>query len=190
VNSAKPDNQRSLLFAGLVGLAVLVVGLVTYFALAAGSDGGKDRPGTTTTTAPPAAKPRPVVAMVEHGEQHAMLAFRVMPNGQLTGLRDGEQATYTLVHFDGQGQPVKEVKHFGGRGWDTAFEFEGLYDGATLPARIVGEYLHFDDTFGVEEYDWKIIPSVGTFDATVNKYAERFNECSKLQDVDPCEGVA
>ncbi|WP_141578178.1 hypothetical protein [Actinomadura sp. WMMA1423] len=193
MNSEKPNNRRFLL--AILAAIVLLTGVGAAVALTAGSDGDDDRPGTVTTTKPPEAQPRPVIAMVEHGEQHAMLAFRVMPTGQLTGLHDGEQAKYTLVHFDGQGKVVKEEKYFGGTGQNTTFQFQGLYDEAPLSAHIVGDgspnaKLHFDDTFGVEEYDWTIIPSEDKFDAAVKKYAERFNDCSKKQDVNPCEGVA
>jgi hypothetical protein len=186
VNSAKPNNRRPLLFAGIAAVVLAIVGLVTYLALAAGSGGADHQPDTTTTTTTPAAQPRQLIAMVEHGEQHAMLSFKVYPEGgQVTG-------TYTLVHFDGAGKKVPVTEDINGSGSGSTFTLEGLGDYGPVVGTLSadGTRLEFDQTFGVEEYVWQVIPSESVFDAKVTEYAKRFESCSKKHDYNPCEGVS
>ncbi|MEL5955459.1 hypothetical protein AADR41_11895 [Streptomyces sp. CLV115] len=132
------------------------------------------------------AQPRKYVAMAVDGELHAMLAFQVYPEGgQVTG-------KYTLVHFDGQGEEVREKTDVNGRGSDSTFEFNGLIDYGAVTGTLSEDRtrLTLDSEFGVQTTQWTIASSTEVFESAVKQYAKRFASCSKKQEYNPCEGVA
>lgn len=185
MNSEKPNNNRRLVI--IAAVVALVACLVTALALAATSGGDDDRSGTATKppAASQAAEPRPLVLMVKHGEQHALLDLLFHPQGgQVTG-------KYTLVHFDPEGNPLRypDAKAIGGYGTESGFTLDGLGDYGPVKGNVLdgGTRVHFDQTFGVEEYDWKVITSnKGLFDQKVDE----FESCSKKHDTTYCEGVS
>lgn len=124
--------------------------------------------------------------MAVEGEQHAMLAFQVhAEGGQLIG-------EYTMVHFDGSGHEVRQKADFNGHGSDSMFEFEGLAEHGAVTGTLSEDRtrLTLDRDFGIQTYQWTIIPSVNVFESAVTEYAKRFESCSKEKDYSPCEDVA
>ncbi|SNR50986.1 hypothetical protein [Actinomadura mexicana] len=188
MNSEQPNNRRIQLIVLAVVAVLAAAGLAFGLVKMTGSDGGSDQPEAKVTTTAPATQPRRVIAMVEHGEQHALLDFKVYPEGgQVTG-------TYTLVHFDGNGRKVEypKAKPFNGMGTGSRFQLNDLGDRGPVTAELIeGETrLQFDQTFGVEELVWEKIDSTQVFDDKVTEYAKRFESCSKKHDYNPCEGVS
>jgi hypothetical protein len=191
VKSAQPNNRRILpLVIAAVMVALLAAGLTFGLVKMTGSDSDSDKADPKPSATAPATEnqPRPVIAMVEQGEQHALLDFKVYPQGgQVTG-------TYTLVHFDGNGRKVEDpkAKAFNGVGTGNTFELNGLGDYGPVKGTLSadGTRLTFDQTFGVEETEWQVIDSESVFDGKVNEYAKKFESCSKKHDYNPCEGVS
>ncbi|MEU4822701.1 hypothetical protein AB0H37_12590 [Actinomadura sp. NPDC023710] len=190
MNSAKPNNRRIQLIVLAVAAALAAAGLTFGLIKMTGSDSDGDHADPKPTATAPATEnqPRPVIAMVEQGEQHALLTFKVYPQGgQVTG-------TYTLVHFDGNGRKVEDpkAKAFNGVGTGNTFELNGLGDYGPVKGTLStdGTRLTFDQTFGVEETEWQVIGSESVFDGKVNDYAKKFESCSKKHDYNPCEGVS
>ncbi|GGQ22447.1 hypothetical protein BKA00_007079 [Actinomadura coerulea] len=191
MKSEQPNNRRILPLALLAVVVALLAGGLTFgLVKMTGSDSASDQTDPKPSATAPATenKPREVIAMVEHGEQHALLNFEVYPQGgQVTG-------TYTLVHFDGNGRKVEypKDKPFKGTGSDTLFKLSNLGDQGPVEATLSadGTRLTFDQTFGVEETEWQVIDSESVFDGKVDEYAKRFESCSKKHDYNPCEGVS
>ncbi|MEU8310132.1 hypothetical protein AB0C84_41820 [Actinomadura sp. NPDC048955] len=190
MNSAQPNNRRTQLIVLAVVAALAAAGLAFALVMNTGSDSASDRTDPKPSATAPANqnKPREVIAMVEHGEQHALLNFKIYPQGgQVTG-------TYTLVHFDGNGRKVENPKDqpFNGSGTGNSVELNGLGDLGPVKGTLSpdGTSLTFDQTFGVEETVWQVIGSESVFDGKVDEYAKRFESCSKKHDYNPCEGVS
>ncbi|MGI5204045.1 hypothetical protein ACQEU6_21005 [Spirillospora sp. CA-108201] len=189
MNSAQPNKRIQHIVLAVVA-ALAVAGLAFGLVKMTGSDSASDQTDPKPSATAPANenKPREVIAMVEHGEQHALLNFEVYPQGgQVTG-------TYTLVHFDGNGRKVEYPKdqQVKGTGTNTSFELYDLGDYGPVKATLSadGTRLTFDQTFGVEETEWQVIDSESVFDGKVDEYAKRFESCSKKHDYNPCEGVS
>ncbi|WP_433467301.1 hypothetical protein [Spirillospora sp. CA-128828] len=192
--SAKPNNNwRPIAIIGAVVAAVGLLAGLAFAALTTNSDSDSEvhRPTASATT--PAAEPVKIIASVDNGmpgndRQFAMLEFEVNPEGgQITG-------TYTKVTINGSGNPVgmDHPTPIGGTGGATTFELQvpdGTVNGNLLGDNSPGTILKFDRTFGVENYEWKIIRSAQEFKDAVATYLQRFADCSKKHAVDPCEGV-
>ncbi|WP_433466122.1 hypothetical protein [Spirillospora sp. CA-128828] len=52
-----------------------------------------------------------------------------------------------------------------------------------------GSILKLDRDFGPAEFEWTITLSAQDFENAVTAYAQRFAECSKKHEPEPCEEV-
>lgn len=181
MNTAKAANRRSPLVVGIILAATLLTGCAST--ASPDSDNGNDRPGSKSSAH--AAKPRKYVAMNVEDDRHAMLAFRLYPEGsQVIG-------KYTMVYFDAAGEEVRHTTDFNGRGTDRSFEFDGLTDYGNVKGTLSADRtrLKLDRTFGVEKTQWRIVSSADVYESTVKKYAKRFESCSKKPEPEPCADV-
>ncbi|WP_329094767.1 hypothetical protein OG979_10440 [Actinomadura citrea] len=183
MNSAKPNNRRIQLIVLAVAAALAAAGLTFGLIKMTGSDSDGDHADPKPTATAPANEPRELILMLKHGEQHAMLDLQFHPQGgQVSG-------KYTLVHFDAEGKPARlpNAQQIDGSGTPSGFTLNGLGDYGPVRGNAIdgGARIHFDQTFGVEEYDWKVITSTGTFEQMVTK----FESCAKKHDTAYCETV-
>ncbi|NDU77039.1 hypothetical protein GWI34_31130 [Actinomadura sp. DSM 109109] len=182
MNSEKPYSNRRFVIIAIAAFAAVLAAVLAFAAMSGGDD---DRPGTTTNppAASPSAEPRPLVLMVEHGEQHALLDLLFHPEGgQVSG-------KYTLVHFDEQGNPLRYPNGQGVNGFGTpeGFTLNGLGDIGSVKGSVLdgGSRVHFDQTFGIEEYDWNVVDSTSKFEESVAKFAS----CVKEHGTAYCESA-
>ncbi|MEV4005729.1 hypothetical protein [Actinomadura sp. NPDC049753] len=186
MNSAQPNNRRILpLVIAAVVVALVAAGVTFGLVKLTGSDNDSDRTDSKPSATAPANenKPRELILMLKHGEQHAMLDLQFYPQGgQVKG-------KYTLVHFDTEGKPARfpDAQEINGSGTPSGFTLNGLGDYGPVQGNAIdgGARIHFNQTFGPDEYNWKVITSTDEFEQKVTK----FESCLKEHDTAYCETV-
>ncbi|MEU9843115.1 hypothetical protein AB0C69_28275 [Actinomadura sp. NPDC048032] len=183
MNSEQPNNRRIQLIVLAVVAALAAAGLTFGLVKMTGSDSASDQTDPKPSATAPANEPRELILMLKHGEQHAMLDLQFHPQGgQVTG-------KYTLVHFDAEGKPARlpNAQQINGSGTPSGFTLNGLGDYGPVRGNAIdgGARIHFDQTFGPDEYDWKVIDSTTEFEQKVTE----FESCLKQHDTAYCETV-